>query len=92
MDYWFYQTYNEINDATAPEEDTATDSVVGLAMQASEEPVTQKPNMSGYGYGALALGAAAAVAYLYKKRQDEKRAHLLGDSQVDLYEGFISVV
>ena len=46
--------------------------------------------MPGYGYGALAIGAAATVFYLYKKRQDEKRAHLIGDSQ-SLDEGFVSV-
>ena len=46
--------------------------------------------MPGYGYGALAIGAAATVFYLYKRRQDEKRALLTGDSE-SLDEGFVSV-
>ena len=46
--------------------------------------------MPGYGYGALAIGAAATVFYLYKKRQDEKRARLFGESKgPDLDEGFL---
>ena len=71
------------------EEDTAAVSQVGLAMQASEELTGQEASRSGYGYGALAIGAAATVFYLYKKRQEEKRAHLFGECTLD--EGFLSV-
>ena len=58
-------------------------------MQASEELTAQEASGSGYGYGALAIGAAATVFYLYKKRQEEKRAHLIGECT--LTEGFLSV-
>ena len=71
------------------EEDTAAVSQVGLAMQGSEELNAQEASGSGYGYGALAIGAAATVFYLYKKRQEEKRAHLFGECTLD--EGFLSV-
>ena len=60
-------------------------------MQATEEPAAYEASGSGYGYGALAIGAAATVFYLYKKRQEDKRASLTGESKT-LDEGFISVV
>lgn len=91
LENWFNETYNKINTVVTEETSevpSAETPVVILATEATEELTTS--SYSGYGYGALAISAAATVIYLYKKRQEDKRQHLTGESQA-LDEGFVSV-